>query len=217
MLEDFYGNLWQASCGRAMANDPNDLERLMVRSLDKELGEGEQLELDRRLIRDPQARRAKEELERIDELAAAALSDAIGGGAVPVDPALLPARTEPTTTAGPHRGWWLVPGAIAAGLLALVLARAPYESSPDSPAVAQNESQVPRHVVPLHSATAGPAAEGLMRTVGTGGQRIRRNTGREVFGVVGDDGNIYWIEVDRIQTIRRPAAVGKGRSARDEM
>ena len=200
-----------------MATDSNDLERLIVRSLDQELGEGEQLELDRRLIRDPQARRAKEELERIDELAAAALSDAIGGGVVPVDPALLPARAETKTTAGPHRGWWLVPGAIAAGLLAVVLARAPHELSPDHPAVAQNDSQVPRHVVPLHSPTTGPAADGLMRTVGTEGPRIRRHTGREVFGVVGDDGNIYWIEVDRIQTIRRPAAAGMGRSARDEM
>lgn len=47
-----------------------------------------------------------------------------------------------------------------------------------------------------------------MRTVGTnpGDTRIRRITGREVLGVVGEDGNIYWIEVDRILTIRRPIA-----------
>ncbi len=47
-----------------------------------------------------------------------------------------------------------------------------------------------------------------MRSVGShaGETRIRRVTGREVLGVVGEDGNIYWIEVDRIRTIRRPIA-----------
>ena len=49
-------------------------------------------------------------------------------------------------------------------------------------------------------------AREMMRDVSTSpfGQRIKRDTGREVFGVVGDDGNVYWIQVDRIRTMRRP-------------
>jgi hypothetical protein len=57
-----------------------------------------------------------------------------------------------------------------------------------------------------------------MRTVGSQGltvPRVRRHTGRDVLGVVGDDGNIYWIEVDRTRTVRQPARVLPG--ALDEM
>ena len=42
----------------------------------------------------------------------------------------------------------------------------------------------------------------LMRTIGT----TRRSTGRNVLGIIGDDGNVYFIEVDRTRTIRLPDA-----------
>lgn len=41
-----------------------------------------------------------------------------------------------------------------------------------------------------------------MRNVGTSGPKTWRDTGRETFGVVGDDGNIYWIGVDRTRTAK---------------
>ena len=47
----------------------------------------------------------------------------------------------------------------------------------------------------------------VMRNVGhqpVPRQRIDRNTAREVFGIIGDNGELYWIEVDRIRTIRTP-------------
>jgi len=34
---------------------------------------------------------------------------------------------------------------------------------------------------------------------------IHRNTDREIIGVVGDDGNLYWIEVERTRTVTLPA------------
>ena len=59
----------------------------------------------------------------------------------------------------------------------------------------------------------------MMHNVGTSplGPQIKRNTGREVFGVVGDDGNIYWIQVDRIRTMKRPRHPVLGRSANEAM
>ncbi len=35
--------------------------------------------------------------------------------------------------------------------------------------------------------------------------RVQRDRGRETIGVLGEDGNIYWIEVDRTRTVRKAA------------
>lgn len=182
-----------------------DIERLIVRGLDQELSEDEKLRLDRELIRNPEAHRLMEEYKRIDELAAAAIGQALDEDRMPLDPDTLPARAEPAPLRGRHRGWWLVPGAIAAALLAIMTARFPATPPPQTQ-VAEITRPAPTSVVPTFP--HAPRSDGLMRTVGTnpGDTRIRRITGREVLGVVGEDGNIYWIEVDRILTIRRPIA-----------
>ncbi len=182
-----------------------DIERLIVRGLDQELSEDEKLQLDRELIRNPQAHRLMEEYKRIDELAVAALTHALDEDRMPLDPDTLPDRAEPAPLRGRHRGWWLVPGAIAAALLAIVTARFP-TTPPSQPSVAEVTRTAPTSVIP--TVPYAPRSDGLMRTIGTnpGDNRIRRITGREVLGVVGEDGNIYWIEVDRIRTIRRPSA-----------
>lgn len=195
-----------------MADRNKDIERLIVRGLDQELSEDEKLRLDRELIRNPEAHRLMEEYKRIDELAAAAISHALDENRMPLDPDTLPGRAEPALLRGRHRGWWLVPGAIAAALLAIVTARFP-ATPPSQPQVAEITRAAPTSVVP--TVPHAPRSDGLMRTVGThaGETRIRRVTGREVLGVVGEDGNIYWIEVDRIRTIRQPIA----RSATEEL
>ena len=56
----------------------------------------------------------------------------------------------------------------------------------------------------------------MMRPVSTM-PRMRSDTGREVIGVVGEDGNLYWIEVDRTRTIRVPASSEAGRPGSDVM
>ncbi|MFQ5590025.1 MAG: anti-sigma factor family protein [Phycisphaerae bacterium] len=186
---------------------PDDLERLIVRQLDAELTEAEGLELNRRLIRNPEAQELMEQYRRAEELAVAALNRAIPptkASAVKALPAL-PARRR----LGYYRAWWVIPGAVAAAILALwipgpslirtntvpVMKNAPEPFPTGERAVATRAS--PREV---------------MRNVGTGSsaQRIKRATGREVFGVVGDDGNVYWIQVDRIRTVRQPRASASG-------
>ncbi|MGI0149747.1 MAG: hypothetical protein ACREDF_09495, partial [Thermoplasmata archaeon] len=51
---------------------------------------------------------------------------------------------------------------------------------------------------PIRRASVNPD---LLRTVGT----TRRSTGRDLLGIVGDDGNVYFIEVDRTRTVRLPS------------
>ena len=186
-----------------MSNVDKDIERLVVRQLDGELTENEQLELNRELIRNPEARRLMEEYTRIDGLAVAALDEALGDDSLSFDPAALPSRGQPVTARRYHRGWWLVPGAIAAALLAIVVAQFPGASTSDQPMAGHRPVQ-PGQVMPVPY--DGPPRKDIMQNTGFGpvGRTIRRNTGREVIGVIGDDGNIYWIEIDRIRTIKQP-------------
>jgi hypothetical protein len=186
-----------------MSNVDKDIERLVVRQLDGEITENEQLELNRELIRNPEARRLMEAYARIDGLAAAALGEMLGEDPLSFDPAKLPSKSQPVAARGYHRGWWLVPGAVAAALLAIVVAQFPVAWAPDQP-VAEHRPVQPGQMVPVPY--GGPSSADIMQNtgLGPGGRSIRRNTGREVLGVLGDDGNVYWIEIDRIRTIKRP-------------
>jgi len=56
------------------------LERLISRKLDGELSEAESLELDKLLIRSPEARALLEEQEQLDHMAGESLRTALGGG-----------------------------------------------------------------------------------------------------------------------------------------
>jgi hypothetical protein len=142
-----------------------------------------------------------EEYERIDGLAAAALDEAFGDEAFSMRPASTETQPRASAGRGYHRGWWLVPGAVAAALLAVMLAR----FSPSGVDVDRLvEHQAPQNQrIPM----VGPEHPGgLQQNVNMGRDRIKRDTGRDVIGVVGDDGNIYWIEIDRTRTYKRPSA-----------
>ena len=187
-----------------MSKTNQDIERLIVRQLDTELSEDEQLELNRELIRDPEAHQLLQDYQRIDSLAAAALGEALGKGDVGFDPAALLTDRAPRRVRHLHRGWWLAIGAVAAALLALMIPQSVLEPADQAaPAIVDSgASGLQPNVAldPLSNRRQAP-----MRTVGTSSPtRIRRDTGRDVVGVVGDDGNIYWIEIDRTRTYKRP-------------
>ena len=183
-----------------MRETDKDIERLIVRQLDGELGEEEQLELNRKLVRDPQAQQLMEDYRRVDGLAADALGQTLGKGEVGFDPAALTAETRRRTHRF-HQGWWLVPGAIAAAILALVIPQPAVNpvTGPSAPIVSRTLPDVPQTMSPDPHSMGQPVP---MHRVGI--PRVRRNTGRDVIGVVGDDGNIYWIEIDRTRTLKRP-------------
>lgn len=187
-------------------SDVNEhLERLMVRSLDGELSEDGELALNRELIRDPDARRLMAAYRTVDELSVAALDEVTAG-----ETSMFEARTWPRAGSSkrrPRHGrtwFWLAPGAIAAALLAMVVPRPTPTSVERLPIV-----QAPL-MTTLRGTVGSPFADGqqdIMRSVRST-PAIHRNTGREIIGVVGDDGNLYWIEVERTRTVKLPAASG---------
>lgn len=195
-----------------MDGEQKDIELLISRHLDGELSEDEELELNRRLIRHPEARRLLEACQRVDSLAAAALDRTVPDRAGSFDPAKLIAERRPARKARDYRGWLLVPGAIAAALLAVVVNQATLRDGSD-PRVAGN-GQV--HSVP--AAGVRPKWEGhddMMRhavSEPVPRRQIKRDTARDVYGILGEDGRIYWIEVDRTRTLNRPNAESKHRS-----
>ena len=183
-----------------MASVDKDLERLIVRQLDGELNEDEQLELNRQLIRDPEAQQLMNDYRHVDGLATRAIGRVLGEGRPAFDPDALTQASRLPPPRHIHRGWWLVPGAIAAALLALAIPRPTFTTTKvPGAAVVDRKPTAPLPIV----VPQADNRDDLLRTVGM--PRIRRDTGREVFGVVGDDGNLYWIEVDRTWTVRQPA------------
>ncbi len=142
-----------------------------------------------------------EEYGKVDRLAAAALGETLGGERLTFDTEALPSQTEPRSLTRYRWGWRLGAGAIAAALLAIFVARTPFTPSSTSPTVVDGTSQTTTlQAVPYP--TNGARSDGLMRNVSSGRPRVLRDTGREIFGVLGEDGNIYWIEVDRTRTTR---------------
>lgn len=184
------------------------LERLIVRRLDGELSADEELALQREFIKNPEARRMAEEYARLDMVAGAALQDALFQSQT--------ASPRPLVAAGMSRerhwtrGWLFIPGAIAAALLAMVV---PFPGTPTSrnepvKVVDGTRDRTPqgspsRHIPQIAPATSG----GVMQNVSDSpwlAPRTRRDTGREMIGVQGDDGNIYWLEISRTRTVRQP-------------
>jgi len=186
-----------------MSDMNEDLERLMVRSLDGALSEDDELALNRELIRNPEARRLMAAYRMVDELSVAAL-DGVIAGETPVFNARSWTRAG-SSKRRPRQGrswFWLAPGAVAAALLALIVPK-PSPIGVELPLILR--------------APSAPTFNGVVGSPFTGGQQdmmrsvrstpaIHRNTGREIIGVVGDDGNLYWIEVERTRTVKLPAA-----------
>jgi len=206
-----------------MAPVNKEIERLIVRRLDGALTEDEELRLNRELIRNPDARQLLEDYERVDALASAALTDILGGEQEDVDVSLLTERTPPRTRRMRyHRGWWLIPGAVAAALLAIAIRPIFDGNGGILPSNGTQQVAGDPSVNPIHSAPARPARPPSMGIVSpvparqTDGDSLTRNvsrlpitkrqTGRDVLGVMGDDGNIYWIETDHVRTIRQAPA-----------
>ncbi len=189
-----------------MAGNEQTIEEMILRSLDGRLSEEEQLELDREVIRNPEARRLMDSYRKLDELAAGALQAAVPQREASLDPEGWIAGVDQKAPRWRHRNWWLAPGAVAAAVLALVINYATLPQVGPRGYVDGNDVARPKVVMPGGSVGAfGP--EGPVRRVSNGPQeRIKRDTARDYYGIQGEDGRIYWIEVDRTRTIKKPTA-----------
>ena len=199
-----------------MWSDQEQLERLITRHLDGQLTADEELAFQRALLRDPAARALMDEYRELDEAAATALANVLpadAGSDLPFDPVELAQQHRPTARHRHHyrRAWWLVPGALAACLAGLVLLYPPDAALDQQPAQPVPAWQVAENVAPVE-ATPGltqlPSdyrnTDPGVRQASTAGapRRVLRDTDREWIGIEGDDGNLYWIEVDRTRTLR---------------
>ncbi len=188
-------------------HDLNDIEWLIVRKLDGELSPEQSLELDRELLKNPNARVLFEEYKQIDALASAAMDDDYASISPRFNSDDLPSQLNMHRWSAHKRYGWLVAGAIAAAVMALVI---PIPSlnfdQPQAPKVVQRAQ--PMTDLPMGVTqpviTQPSRQDGMMRYVDWREPRIQRDNGREVIGVIGDDGNFYWIEVNRLRTIRKP-------------
>ena len=191
---------------------PEHLERLMNRRLDGELSAEESLYLDRELMRNAEARGWYDSLRRMDGVCGTVLEQRFGA----VRETCVPAeRVGGAVSAGRgigrrrwNRGWLLVPGSIAAALLATVIPfprlgteRAALEPVPPRMASTLPTPSTPMGMVPYPVASDG----GVMRLADWSRPRTLRNTDRGVWGIRQRDGSVLLIEVDRIQMVRAPA------------
>ncbi len=199
-----------------MSEKDMDIEALISRTLDGEASDDEQLELNRRLIRDPAAQQDMEDARRVDAMASEAMRSAFSDDQLGFDPDDISAA--PTRKRSRHfpRGAWLIPGAIAAAVLAMVI---PYPNMQPTSAPSPGSGTVTFVDGPIESSPSEKPTvidrpvplpqvggdTGVMRNVDWNLPRTRRTTGREVIGVVGDDGNVYWLEVNRSRVIRQPS------------
>ncbi len=180
---------------------PADLERLIVRRLDAELGPEEQLRLQREILRNPPAREMLDNYQQIDSLAAGALNDALGGltglnfDSLAVQRGMNPVRSY-------SRAWWLLPAAMAAALGIVFLGRT---TVPTERGAKSTEILAGNALTGAESHAKSAAFEhGNHIRPPSGPRQIRRDTQRDLLGVMGPDGNIYWLEVDHTRTIDRP-------------
>ncbi|HUU82151.1 MAG TPA: hypothetical protein VM243_01485 [Phycisphaerae bacterium] len=184
-----------------MSQVDDRIERLIVRRLDGELSDEEALELDRELLRSPQARQLLEEYRRIDGAAVEALTAAIGddaGEAVP-----FPVVTT-TRRKGYSRLWWALPAAVAATLALIVMftprpaADWQIAETPPQPVVTQ-----PQNTEPTHTQPAFPGRSGIQQA-GYGPGSLDRAVNQDLLYILGDDGNIYVIDRQHMRTARKP-------------
>jgi hypothetical protein len=194
-----------------------NIERLIVRALDGEISEDDQLTLNRELIRNPNARQLMEEYRRIDEMTASALGETLSNDSLPIDVTTLPDQIEtPQLGRSAHRAWWLLVGAVAAALLATVSARF---FVPITQQQMITDNTIPQHNVPriLPEQRSYYPQDGVIRNASMNDKpSVKRSAGRDAFGIMGDDGNLYWIEVDRVWTLKKaqPGSV-LGRSSEE--
>ena len=202
------------------------IEVLINRRLDGTLTGDEQLELDRALIRSPEHRRMLEVSQRIDELCCDALRRELACSA--------PGRSAdfvPIDRVGIRRRfprWWIVPGALAAclgfmvvtGVVSVpggndlsppvgggsIVARPALRPAFDGNGIGR---EFRGNGLPVTSRVAG-GREGLRR-VRAGFDVLDRRRDSSVYGIVGQDGRIYFIELERTRMYRHPRAGSKMR------
>ncbi len=195
------------------------IELLITRKLDGTISDEERLELDRAVMRSPEHRRVLEESERVDALCAEALAEEFNGGVRSVGDVTVQHRR--SERSGWY--WWCLPGAMAACLGLIVVSGWFANEEGERPSFV-DQQPVPATRTP----SVGPAFEsgpsqsangigrpGPIRRVSTGADVMNRHRDTSVYGIVGEDGRIYLIEIERTRTYHYPFGNAAVRTARE--
>jgi anti-sigma factor RsiW len=174
----------------------DNLERAISRRLDGELTEAEALALDKRLIRDPEARALAEAMGGDDALVGAALRDVLSGG-----PTGRSAELGDRAAWQGRRRWvrWRVPLAVAAGIAVMLGAASVFVVRDASGGPARRsrlvEARVPHGAPGAETPAAAPAVS-VVPVARDIASKTGVEPGRQLYGVVGDDGRtVYLLEV----------------------
>jgi hypothetical protein len=186
-----------------MSEIDEQLERQINRALDGELTPDERLELDRELLRRPEARRLMERYEQLDALAGTALQAVLGQAS---------GATARACTRRPYaRTWWLIPGAVAAALLATLLVVSPLTRTqrgmPAGNRGTPGNVRLPVVVDGQHGDTLGSGplqSNAGMMSVNQRPDWTDRAIERGVYGVRGSDGKIYLLEINHTRSFEKP-------------
>ncbi len=204
-----------------MTTDPREhpIEDQILRSLDGALDDEALLELRRTVLRDPRARRLMEEHQRIDALAGEVIRAAVDDKPLSFDPMALTQAAPGSAIARHHWSWWMIPGAMAAAIaIVLIIPDVTPPSAPRGQLAGRTQSQIE---APVPQIAAGgdrrPVDFGGVIPVSTRPRRVRRQTLRDFTGVIGADGRLYLIEIDRTRTLRRARGRGVHRPSNSGM
>ena len=186
------------------------VELLIGRKLDGEATPDEQLELDRELLRSPEARALLETYDRIDAEARDVLREVVRvGDGGPLR--LVTADCRSGRYASVRRNWMLYASALAACLALALLVKTPGARSPrqggqppvmvqTTPSAGWPEAVGGPRAVPVTTASD----VGVYRVGDFGRQRTERFTNRDYLLVPGSDGRLYLLQVDTTRERRRP-------------
>ena len=187
-----------------MANVSEQTELLICRALDGELNADERLQLDRELLRCPDARKMFEEYQRIDRMAVTAIDSAVR----PATPTPELRLTGSGRRSHGRSGWMFAVSALAACLAFVLFLATPEErdANPHRPA-----AEATHHPMPSVPATGKATLPMVGENFGDVGvwrvsdrpQSVNRQTDRKYLMLTGDDGRIYVVPVDHVREIRR--------------
>ncbi len=182
------------------------VEHLVSRSLDGELTEAESLELNRLLIRSPEARALMEEHERTGTLAGEALRAAFADGASSDERAGQLARAA-VSRRRPWPAMRRAPAVAAAVLVGMIIGGGAghWAATRAIPAAPEPAGIDPAH--PPLVAGAVPVEDDSSAIVVEGPRRHEQRTVHDIFGVFDEETqSVYLLEASRTQTNVVPAS-----------
>ncbi|MCC7292798.1 MAG: hypothetical protein IT449_12125 [Phycisphaerales bacterium] len=190
-----------------MTRSDDPFENLTVRSIHGELDDEQALQLNREMIRNPRLREMHDDFAAVDRLASAALVESLAPRRQDATGSLAQAGAIVAPSRG-QRGWallerWFVPAAAAAAIMIAVIFPA-QRSATQRVSLNQNTNSdvVLPHMQPPRMEWGTP--------VSTNPTNVKRNTSRDVIGVIDRDGKVWILELDRTQTLRIPGGAASG-------